>query len=210
MRAGLLWIPAILGAGLSVALLATCERGAAFSPGASSAGVTYHPCGLDELETFAGQIPAGWTVVNGGTSAGEWGYAAELPPWFPAVAPVDGGAFIGSNAGGWWIHLDDDLVSPTYDLGSCSSATLSYDHNVQTDETGDNLAEVYVVPGGAATPFFLASYDSDSPADDLHSTTLSITEDQLDGSSSFQVVFHYEGLDGWGWYVDNVGVKGEP
>jgi hypothetical protein len=149
-------------------------------------------------------------VVDGGTSAGEWEWIGSLPGDFPASFVVDGGAFIDSQAAGEGSLQDDDLESPLYDLGDCASAILSYDHNFQKDETSTDAGEVYVVPGGLGTPVLLVSYTTDSASDELESVSLPIGSSELDDETTFKVVFHYEGSDDYGWYVDNVGVEGVP
>jgi hypothetical protein len=225
MRLRLFWIASVLGASLLALLLATCHTAQVRPPTGSSDSDSDsdgdsdadadsdsdNPCGLSELETFAGQIPTGWTVVDGGTSAGAWTYTATLPDSFPADITIDGGAFIDSAGAGADAEQDDDLVSPLYDLADCSSAVLSFDHNFQKDLVGTDLAEIYVVPGGGAgTPLLLVSYTTDSPHDGFHSPSLDITASELGDETTFQVVFHYEGGGDLGWYVDNVGVEGVP
>jgi len=167
-------------------------------------------CGLSELETFDNQIPAGWTVVDGGTSAGSWVWTNDIPSTFPVAIVSNGGALIDSQAAGEGPVQDDDLESPLYSLGDCSSATLTYDYNFQKDLIGTDAGEVYLVPGGDGTPILLAAYTSDSPASELADATIPITEGQLGGESTFKIVFHYEGSFDLGFYIDNVGVEGVP
>ena len=145
-----------------------------------------------------------------GTSAGAWEWTGSLPGGFPADVSVDGGAFIDSQTAGPGSVQDDDLESPLYELGGCSSAIVSYEHNLQLDETSSDVAEVYVLPGGAGTPVLLIAHTDDSPTSALESVALPVDSTQLDTETSFRIVFHYEGADDFGWYVDNVGVQGVP
>jgi hypothetical protein len=168
------------------------------------------PCSLSELETFDTEIPSGWTVVPGGTSAGDWEWTDEIPETFPVAVTSDGGAIIDSQAAGEDSVQDDDLESPMYDLGACTSATLSYHYNFQKDLVGTDVGEVYVLPGGDGTPILLASYDSDSSSTALESESVDITTTQLGEETTFKIVFHYEGSFDLGWYVDNVGIEGVP
>lgn len=167
-------------------------------------------CGLSEMETFDTQIPLGWTVVDGGTTAGAWVWIDEIPDTFPVAIVSDGGAFIDSQAAGEGPVQDDDLESPVYDLGDCSSAVLTYDYNFQKDLVGTDVGEVYVVPGGDGTPVLLTSYSADSPNNAMESETIHITADELGDETTFSIKFHYEGAFNLGWYVDNVGVEGIP
>jgi hypothetical protein len=167
-------------------------------------------CGLSALETFDTQIPTGWTVVDGGTSAGAWVWTDDIPSTFPVAIVSDGAAFIDSAAAGEGATQDDDLESPLYDLGDCSSATLTYDFNFQKDLVGSDTGEVYLVPGGGGTPILLAAYTSDSSSSELDSATIPITATELGDEDEFRIVFHYEGSNDLGFYIDNVGVEGVP
>ena len=167
-------------------------------------------CSLSEMETFDTEIPAGWTVIDNGVSAGAWTWTDTIPDTFPVAITSDGGAIIDSQAAGDGAEQDDDLESPTYDLGECTSASLSYDHNFQKDLIGTDVGEVYVVPGEGGTPVLLASYTSDSVNNALEAETISITSTELGDETTFKIVFHYEGAFDLGWYVDNVGVEGVP
>jgi hypothetical protein len=167
-------------------------------------------CGLSEMETFDTEIPAGWTVIDNGVSAGTWTWTDSIPETFPVAITSDGAAIIDSQAAGDGSEQDDDLESPTYDLGDCTSADLSYDHNFQKDLIGTDVGEVYLVPGEGGTPVLLASYSSDSPNNALEAETISITSTELGDETTFKIVFHYEGAFDLGWYVDNVGVEGVP
>ncbi|MBW2278078.1 MAG: hypothetical protein JRF63_11325 [Deltaproteobacteria bacterium] len=167
-------------------------------------------CGLSEMETFDTQIPAGWTVVDGGTSAGAWVWTDDIPSTFPVAIVSDGGAFIDSQAAGNGPVQDDDLESPLYNLGDCTSAILSYDYNFQKDLVGSDAGEVYLLPGGGGSPILLAAYTSDSSSNELESATIPITATELGDESSFRIVFHYEGSFDLGFYIDKVGVEGVP
>jgi hypothetical protein len=167
-------------------------------------------CELDELETFDSNIPAGWTVVDGGTSAGLWEWVDDIPDEYPANFSSNGGVFINSQAAGDGSVQDDDLESPLYDLGGCESALLSYDYNFQKDTVGDDAGEVYVVPGGIDTPVLLVTHTADSPLGTLVSHSVPITSEEIGSETTFKVVFHYEGANDLGWYVDNVAVEGVP
>jgi hypothetical protein len=167
-------------------------------------------CALSALETFDTEIPTGWTVIDGGTSAGTWVWADELPEDFPVAVVIDGGALIDSKAAGQESEQIDELESPLYELGDCTSATVSYDHNFQKDLVGSDVGEVYVIPGDDGTPVLLRTYDTDSSSTQLDSDTVSITATELGEETSFRIVFHYEGSFDLGWYVDNVDVEGVP
>ncbi|MBW2276649.1 MAG: hypothetical protein JRF63_04095 [Deltaproteobacteria bacterium] len=171
---------------------------------------TSSSCVLDELETFDSNIPAGWTVIDGGTSAGAWEWVNDLPSAYPASFASDGGVFIDSQAAGDGSIQDDDLTSPLYDLGACTSAILSYDYNFQKDLIGTDAGEVYVVPGGTDTPVLLVTHTADSPTDSLVSHTIPIDSGELGSQTTFTIVFHYEGANDLGWYVDNIAVEGVP
>ncbi len=169
-------------------------------------------CDLDELETFNAEIPTGWTVVDGGSGAGTWEWSDTIPFTVPdpIYVKADGGAIINSQLYGTNASQNDDLVTPVFDLGGCSSAALTFDYNFQKRATGLDDGEVYIIPGGNGDPILALNYDESSPVDSMQAVSIPVTAAMLKEESTFSVVFHYEGANDFGWYIDNVRVTGVP
>jgi hypothetical protein len=166
-------------------------------------------CSLDELETFDSSIPAGWTVTNGGSGAGQWAWFEGDIDWNGTVS-ADGGLLIDSDTAGSGAVQDDDIESPIYDFGGCASATVSFEHFFQERTGTDDIGEVYVIPNGTGTPILITSFVSDTMASVLTDYEFVVDPADLSGGDAFSVMFHYEGSYGWGWYVDNFAVVGSP
>jgi hypothetical protein len=164
-------------------------------------------CGLNAIETFDAAIPTGWTSTDGGSGAGSWQWFSGTMDWNGSFE-VDGGLVIDSDAAGLHNIQDDDIESPLYALGSCTSALVSFDHFFQERGSYDDLGEVYVIPGGTGTPYLVTTFSDDTTAGALSSFEFPVAPADLGGQTSFSVQFHYEGSYSWGWYVDNFAVTG--
>jgi hypothetical protein len=138
-----------------------------------------------------------------------WQKEGTLPdPW---NVEGDGGAFINSKEAGASAVQDDDLTSPLYELGGCTSAELSFKQNFQATDSAEEFGQVFLIPGGSGSEVELAKYDSGSntASGEMDDKKITISTDDLDDKTSFKIKFHYEGSNGLGWYVDSVGVTGK-
>lgn len=191
----------IIAAAIQSALLLGCSEGDTRS---------YEPrCSLDELETFDSAIPAGWTVVNGGSGAETWTWYQGLLDWDFAPLAANGGVLVDSRAGAYGEADDADLETPLYDIGNCAEATVSFRYYYKDNPDDDqDIGEVYLIPGGVDTPVLVREFDTSNPPGVPASYSFPVTETLLNERDSFSVLFHYEGRDDWGWYVDDVAVTG--
>jgi hypothetical protein len=182
------------------ALLAACDESDSRSAAAQE------QCSLDDLETFASSIPAGWTVVGGGTGTAGWTWHEGPLPWegSPLVAS---GALVDANLVG--AYVDADLETPLYELDDCDEASFSFMYSYRDAPEGDDdFGEVYLIPGGVDPPLLVRTFDESSPEGALAAYSFPVNAALLNDRGSFSVLFHYEGGNGPGWYLETVSVRG--
>ena len=159
-------------------------------------------------EDFSGGIPAGWTVIDGGsgggaaatwTTANPGGRAASSPITTPF-------AIVDSDNAGSSATQDEQLITGNIDMGAAFSATLEFDQYFYrySDEYGD--VDVRSSNTGGAWVNVFRNYGASS-ANPNH-RTIDIT-DQAAGASNVQIRFYYRnGAYDWYWIVDNILVTG--
>ncbi|HET9300327.1 MAG TPA: choice-of-anchor J domain-containing protein, partial [Candidatus Polarisedimenticolaceae bacterium] len=162
------------------------------------------------LESFAGGIPAGWTVVDGGSGGGAastWttanpGNRIFSPPMVAPVVAVDS-----DNAGSGGPVQDEQLITPVLDLSDALTATLQFDQffrwfSGNQDEKGDVDVRSSLTGGGWVNVFRNRGASSANP----DHRTIDITA-QAAGASDVQIRFHYyDASFEWWWQVDSVRV----
>ena len=160
-------------------------------------------------ETFASGIPAGWTVVDGGSGGGAaatWTTANPGGRTFtsPMVAPV---AMVDSDNAGTTATQDEQLVTPLLDLSQAQTVTLQFDQYFRWYSGGNaEIADVDVRSSltGNAWVNVLRNQGAASPNPDHK--TMNITA-QAAGAANVQIRFHYyQATFEWWWMVDNVRV----
>lgn len=174
------------------------------------AGVLAETSGYDvqvplPAESFAGGIPAGWTIVDGGagggaaatwTAANPGGRTLDLAPPF---------AIVDSDEAGPGATQDEKLVSPILDAdaaGPTSRVFLEFRHDFRwssggLDEKGD--VELRPANGGAWRP--VTRYSGASSAGPVR---LELT-DVLGPTRHFALRFHYyDASYEWWWAIDDL------
>jgi subtilisin-like proprotein convertase family protein len=159
-------------------------------------------------ENFSGGIPAGWTVVDGGTGGGAaatWttanpGNRTFLPPMVAPVAVVDSD-FAGSGGP----TQDEQLITPVIDLSGALSVTLVYDQFFRwfagsLDEKGDVDVRSSLTGGNWVNVF--RNQGASSPNPDHRSIDITT---HAAGAADVQIRFHYyDAQFEWFWWVDNI------
>lgn len=149
-------------------------------------------------ENFDTGIPAGWTIVDGGTTADTWfgtsgGYGGSY---------LDGTefAFVDSDGAGFGPTLTEELQSPAFDASSETVVKLEFDQYYNW--IGDDTAYVDVYNGTSWVN--VAKFDSDIGA--WGSPDHQVIDISTHINASMQVRFRYEdnGAYAWYWAVDNV------
>jgi hypothetical protein len=164
-------------------------------------------------ETFAGGIPATWSVFDGGVGGGPaatWTTANPGGRTFssPLAAPV---AIVDSDSAGTAATQDEQLVTPVLNLATAISVSLEFDQFFRWYADGQaEKADVDVKSAatGGAWVTVLSQAGASSPNPDHK--TINITA-QAAGAADVQVRFHYysAGFEWW-WQVDNVKVTFVP
>jgi subtilisin-like proprotein convertase family protein len=160
-------------------------------------------------ENFAGGIPAGWSIVDGGAGGGAaatWTTANPAGRNFtsPLVAPV---AVVDSDFADQLSSQDEELITPVMNLSTATVVTLQYDHYFRWYNLGLNeIADVDVrsASTGGAWVNVVRQQGASSPNPQHRNVDIS---QQAAGASDVQVRFHYYNAQyEWWWQVDNVRV----
>ena len=179
-------------------------------------GSLSHPCGQVVAgnstpinEDFAGGIPAGWTIVDGGAGGGAaatWTTANPGGRTFtvPLTTPV---AIVDSDAAGQLSTQDEQMITGVLNLSTATSVTLQWDQYFRWYSLGENeIADVDVRSantGGVWTN--VASMIGASTPNPQHKN-VDITA-LAAGAPDVQVRFHYwQAQFEWWWQVDNIRV----
>jgi hypothetical protein len=174
-------------------------------------------CDLSVMETFDSAIPAGWTVLAGGSGTGSasgsgnggaavdpnktWHYSTDS--WYQDEAKgrtMDGGyMFVGGTMG-----MNEELLTSYYTIGACSSVNLGFRQYFDDWDTNPNdRGEVWFM--GDAPPWSLLKTYNSNP--DKTTTTEKINLPTA-GQSSFQLKFVFTDDNGsnYGWAIDDVSI----
>ena len=158
-------------------------------------------------ESFASGIPAGWTIVDGGSGGGAaatWNTSnpGSRTATSPIAAPF---VIVDSNWAGAGATQDEELITPILDLSVTNSVTLVYDEYFQHYATEIGDVDVRSSLTGGAWVNVLRNQGADT-SNPTHRAIIIST--QAAGASDVQVRFHYYGAsnDNY-WQVDNVVVS---
>lgn len=163
-------------------------------------------------QSFAGGIPAGWTLVNGGGgggSAATWttanpGARAIGSPFAAPFAIVDS-SFAGSGA-----TQDEQLVTPAVDASSCRQVNLTFSNQFNYDSGAPyEFADVDVsTDGGTNWTTVLRMLPEDNGFSTPNTRTIDITSTIAPDPSNVRARFHFHQAqnDLW-WAIDNVKIE---
>ncbi len=161
---------------------------------------------------FNNGMPAGWEVVDNGSTAGVtlW-EVIDVYTGQNSNGTLDGTPFaiINSDAAGSGTSLDAYLVSPVVDNSADANVTLQFVQNFQ-HITGNGFSAVEVWNGSEWVEVLHQEEDIPS-AGSISETWSSPVDVTLDltahKNANFQVRFHYTGAWCWFWAIDNVQVS---
>jgi len=162
---------------------------------------------LDE-DFDAGQIPAGWSVIDGSGDGFSWFVDDVFDP--ASCANIDprpgiGGSWaaVDSDCAGA-VDLDEQLITPIIDLSSADTVTLEFDHyfNHFQNEVADLDVRSSATAGAWVNVARFAEDTANSQAVEIDLTPFAA------GSADAQVRWRYRNANfDWFWYVDNVKVS---
>jgi hypothetical protein len=156
------------------------------------------PCSLSVEESFdSSSLPGGWMIDNYDGDGYQYTWT------WSSTSNTTGG-----SGGYWWVDstpyhedFDDRLLTAEYDLGECSSVTLSYNHDYSDYDVDDfGYVEIQVDQGGWQT---MQSYDSSQDGFASHQV-----DSYLGSGTSFRFRFRYVGNYDYYWKLDDVRVTG--
>lgn len=150
---------------------------------------------------FNAGLNAGWTIVNGGTTADTW-YVTTGGSFAGNTLNGSNFAFVNSDAAGNspTIILSEQLKSPVFNGNAYSQVFLEFDHYYRDYSLDTGWVEVY--NGSTWVP--LANYSTNTGAWSAPAhATFNLTPYR---NPNMQVRFRYEDNAIWAWYwaVDNV------
>jgi hypothetical protein len=155
-------------------------------------------------ESFAAWPPAGWTIVDGGSTTDTWmhcdGCGVGLTGADGAYAMVNSDA-----AGSGSISLVEELITPSIDCSAKTTVLLEFYHYYNHIGSGEGRVEVSVDGGASWTQ--IVSYTSDTVNGALESFDISA---HAAGQADVKIRFLYDDGSDWAWYwlVDDVTVLG--
>lgn len=158
-------------------------------------------------EDFAAGIPAGWTVVDGGTGSGPAQTWTTANPGNRSVGLTEPFAIADSDNLGTGQSMDEELISPTVDTSGYAQVLLQFMHdfrwyNASQDEQCDVDVRSTATGGSWVN---VANYSGASASGMVQ---IDVTA-QAAGQTDFQVRFHYYNAEfEWWWAVDDVFVLG--
>jgi hypothetical protein len=173
-------------------------------------------CDLSVMETFDSAIPAGWTVLTGGSGSGSGSGSGTVgvpadptKTWHQTADQSDfyqmqgGYMFVGGVPG---LKMNEALITPYYNLGACASVNLSFKQYF--DDLSLNLndrGEVWFM-GDAPVWSLLTTYNSNADK-------IAVTEPvslPTAGNAGFQLKFVFADETGsnYGWAIDDVSIIG--
>jgi hypothetical protein len=151
-------------------------------------------------EDFTTWPPAGWTIVDGGSTTDTWmhcdGCGNTLDGADGAYAMVDS-----DGAGSGSISLVEELITPSIDCSGKTSVFLEFYHYYKHIGSGEGRVEVSV--DGGASWNQIVSYTSDTVNGALESFDIST---HAAGQADVKIRFLYDDGAEWAWYwlVDDV------
>jgi leucyl aminopeptidase len=165
-------------------------------------------------EDFSAGLPAGWTIVDGGTGGGAaatWtadnpGGRAIDPPFDPPFAIVD------SDAAGSSATQDEQLISPSFDITGCGEVLLEFSSQLRWYSGSENeQADVDVSTDGGSVWTNKLRIEGGSDGYPTPVTkSVDITPTSGLDLDDVRIRFHFHQAQyEWWWAVDNVTVRCE-
>jgi hypothetical protein len=151
-----------------------------------------------------GTLPAGWSIIDGGTSTATWEYgsthdthctARSSPYWTDDYMIVD------SDCAGSGVTMDEELITTYFDVSTSPTVILAFDFHFNWYSAGnDEVCDIDVRNGAGAAWTTVLSY---SGADDSGHVEIDITS-FIGTADSVQVRFHYyNAVYEMFWGIDN-------
>jgi subtilisin-like proprotein convertase family protein len=208
------YLPTNLACGSSVGfqVIITSNEGSWSGSFSHGVGSVVSGGGTALNETFAGGVPATWTVVDGGVGgnpgATTWtaanpGARSIAPPMAAPVAIVDSDR-AGSASG---ITQDETLITPVMNLAAAIAVTLQFDQYFNW--FAGNLSEIADVDVRSAATngqWVNVLRQQGASSSNPDHRVIDITA-QAAGASNVLVRFHYSNAHyEWWWQIDNVRV----
>lgn len=150
---------------------------------------------------FTGGLPAGWTIINGGSSSHTW---TSTNPGNRSNSNWNGTFMIADSdkAGSW--NMDEQLITPDFDCSSLEDVSLKFSHYYQHYETQIGDVDVRVGSGSWQN---VAHYTGNNFSGQVELDISSIA----DGQENVQIRWHFYNANwDWFWGIDNVQVVGYP
>ena len=152
-----------------------------------------------EFESFDGGLSLAWTVVDGGTGSGDAGtWTTDNPGNRVLLNPPF--VIADSDSLGSGQQMDEQLITPVFDVTGFSAVTLQFDHNFRFfsgggDEQGDVDVRSSATAGAWQT---VASFNGAS------STGIQTLDITAYAAADLQVRFHYHQVSyDWWWAIDD-------
>jgi hypothetical protein len=148
---------------------------------------------------FEGGLPAGWTIVDGGTSSDTW---TDTNPCSRSSSYWSGDFMIADSdcAGS---EMDEQLITLSIDCSTYQNVTLKFKHEFLY-YSGVELADVDVRPDGGSWQN-VARYEGDDASGLVELDLSSIA----DGDPNVRIRWRYHNADyDWYWGVDDIEVIG--
>jgi len=157
-------------------------------------------------EVFStGDPPTGWSLVNRGTGTQRWTTTNPGGRSVPSgiTTPFE---IIDSDYDGSGKSQDDSLITPTFNAAGATTVTLSFD-TYYRDYDGNDSALIDVSSDGGTTWTNVSKWTSSVGTSSSASHQSINISSVAAGSSQVKIRFHYLGVWGYYWFIDNVTVS---
>jgi hypothetical protein len=176
-------------------------------PGNLAVSWTGTTSGTAMSENFSGGIPAGWTIVDGGTGGGAAAtWTTANPGGRTGLAPITARfAIVDSDNAGSSATQNEQLITSTLNLASATSVTLELDQYFYYYASGGaEVGDVDVRSSNTGGTWTNVLRNSGASSPNPNHRTIDITT-QAAGASDVQIRFYYyNGAYDWYWMIDNI------
>lgn len=195
------------GSPLAASLLVSHDQGSNTQPISVPIGTT---ASSDLLNVnFSAGIPAGWTIVDGGSGGGAAATWTTANPGnrsigAPFSAPF---AIIDSDRAGTTPTQDEQLITPALNASSCAQTILEFSNQFRRNAA--EIADVDVsTNGGSSWTNALRMQGASDGYTTPNTKVLDISAAIAGNPSNVKVRFHYYNAQfEWWWAIDNVRVR---
>lgn len=186
---------------------------------ASSDPVTVNAIAL--LEDFNGTSSASWTITNDVTSPAAANWTFVTAPFNNTTGSATFSAFTTNDAGKFAIAEADaapgqttntQLISPAFSLANYTSASLNFEHALNSSVGTDNIVQVDISNDGGTNWSLLRDYRGQT-AGVITNNSQTTANDNISlstflGQSNLKIRYRYESTSGRYWIIDNIRVSG--